>query len=459
LKPRFEHQGRYFKEIGYTLFGIVVEVNVEDMRDDFFDDVIDGICGAKLKEAMIEMYDAEHLPHVCTFTVIIISSDLTHDPAAVQHFNDKILTPFMKENISPDLERWEIHLVDSDGAPTQFDLADQYLWISYQLAKHGIRMDWTLNCSCHGKNKVDPENGGAKNMVLAAMLTESDIEQSKRIESAKAAADFMSENYSKPYVDILSKKCVGIFKRVVFFVPSSGLGSIDRNIKKCKTLKGSKPYRQFTDVGVPGVVDIRLASCHECIGCRGLCARAACANMDMCGPVERVALEPEAVSERRLTRHALQERGVSLCEEIEEGSLVAVELTNESEVFMLGVIVPGPDGEEGVYRVLENSQSYMGRLEPGDQVIQVQKFEPTQVGSNLFRLTEKEFPVFIEDVRLIIEDVDFQSDGESLRRAPTRVARGAAAVPRKTIGRFDPLQTYRLSASGKEEILKLIPEF
>ena len=61
-------------------------------------------------------------------------------------------------------------------------------------------------------------------MVLAAMLTESDIEQSKRIESAKAAADFLSENYSKPYVDILSKKCGGIFKRVVFFVPSSGLG-------------------------------------------------------------------------------------------------------------------------------------------------------------------------------------------------------------------------------------------
>jgi hypothetical protein len=282
------------------------------------------------------MYDAEHLPHVCTFTILVISSDLTHDPAAVQHFNDKILTPFMKENISPDLERWEIHLADSDGAPTQFDLADQYLWISYQLAIHGIRMDWTLNCSCHGKNKVDPENGGAKNMVLAAMLTESDIQQSKRIESASAAADFLRENYSKPYVDILSKKCVGILKRVVVFVPSSGLGSIDRNIKKCKALKGSKPYRQFTDVGVPGVVGIRLASCHECIGCRGLCARAACANVDICGPVERVALEPEAISERRLTRHALQERGVSLCEDIEEGTLVAVELTHESEVFMLG---------------------------------------------------------------------------------------------------------------------------
>ena len=295
-------------------------------------------------------------------------------------------------------------------------------------------------------------------MVLSAMLTESDVEQSKRIESAKAAADFLRENYSKPYVNILAKKGVGILKRVVVFVPSSGPGSIDRNILKFKTLKGSKPYRQFTYVGVPGVVDIRLASCHECTGCRVLSARAACVNVDICGPVERVALEPEAVSERRLTRHALEERGVSLCEEIDEGALVAVKLTFDAEVFMLGVVVPGPDGDEGVYRVMEKSQSYMGRLEPGDLVIQVRIFEPTQNGSNLFRLTEKEFPVFIEDVRLIIENRDFQSEGESMRRAPARVARGAAAVSMPPVGRFDPLQTYRLSASGKEEILKLIPE-
>jgi hypothetical protein len=123
---------------------------------------------------------------------------------------------------------------------------------------------------------------------------------------------------------------------------------------------------------------------------------------------------------------------------------------------MLGVVVPGPEGEEGVYRVMEHSQSYMDRLEPGDRVIQVRKFEPTQVGSSLFRLTEKEFPVFIEDVRLIIEDVDFRSEGDSLRRAPARMTRGTATL--QTVGRFDRLQTYRLSASGKEDILRLVPE-
>ncbi len=101
------------------------------------------------------------------------------------HPEDELFPPVSKyRNISPDLEKWDLRLADIDGAPTQFDLADQYLWISYQLAKNGIRMDWTLNCECHWKNKVDPENGGAKNMVLAAMLTESDVDQSNRIESA-----------------------------------------------------------------------------------------------------------------------------------------------------------------------------------------------------------------------------------------------------------------------------------
>jgi len=106
--------------------------------------------------------------------------------------------------------------------------------------------------------------------------------------------------------------------------------------------------------------------------------------MEICGPVERVELEPEAVSERRLTRHALQERGVALCEEIEKGMLIDVELTLESEVFMLGVVVPGPDGEEGVYREMENAQSYMGRLELGDRVLQVRSLSLRKLAQTYF---------------------------------------------------------------------------
>jgi hypothetical protein len=69
-----------------------------------------------------------------------------------------------------------------------------------------------------------------------------------------------------------------------------------------------------------------------------------------------------------MTRHALQQLGATLVESISEDDIIAVELTHESEVFMLGIVIPGPEGEEGAYRVMEHTQSYMGRLELGDRV-------------------------------------------------------------------------------------------
>ena len=67
--------------------------------------------------------------------------------------------------------------------------------------------------------------------------------------------------------------------------------------------------------------------------------------------------EREAVSESRITRHALHSLGVSLSEAAEENDVIAVELAHESETFMIGIAVPGPDGEEGVYRVTTGAQS------------------------------------------------------------------------------------------------------
>lgn len=287
------------------------------------------------------------------------------------------------------------------------------------------------------------------------------MDQSRRIGSAQRAAEFLKESYSKPSKTIIQKKGIGITKRVVFFVPASGPGSIDRSTLKCKTLKGSKAYRQFTDVGQPGVLDIRLLSCHECPGCRSLVARSACVNHDICGPIERVELEREAVSESRMTRHALHSLGVSLSEAAEENDVIAVELAHESETFMIGIVVPGPDGEEGVYRVTTGAQSYMGSLEPGDRVIQVRKFEPTLLGSSLYRLTEKEFPCFIEDVRYALATTDLTVDENAqaqVRRNPSRGVRQEAAVVQPILGRFDPSKAYRLASEAKDTILKRIPD-
>ena len=117
-----------------------------------------------------------------------------------------------------------------------------------------------------------------------------------------------------------------------------------------------------------------------------------------------------------------------------------------------------PEGEEGVYRVMEHTQSYMGRMEPGDRVIQVRKFEPTQLGSNLLRLTQKKIAVFIEDVRLILGNLDLVSVGTPQRRVSGRAARQDSLTSNRVVGGCDPLLTCRLSSACKDSILKLVPE-
>jgi hypothetical protein len=56
-------------------------------------------------------------------------------------------------------------------------------------------MDWRLNCKCHRKNILDPENGGAKNGAVAEKLKETDADQYCRISPAQQAAEFLGDSY------------------------------------------------------------------------------------------------------------------------------------------------------------------------------------------------------------------------------------------------------------------------
>ena len=95
---------------------------------------------------------------------------------------------------------------------------------SHRLAKHGTRMDWTLNCQCHGKNMVDPKNSGAKNAAEAETLKETDAGKSRRISPAQQAPGFAGDACIRPYKRITDKKN-GLTKRLVYFAPASGPGS------------------------------------------------------------------------------------------------------------------------------------------------------------------------------------------------------------------------------------------
>ena len=72
------------------------------------------------KAELRELFTKHEKSHIIQESHIVISADLVHDSAAVQHFNDKCLTPYLKENV-PNLRT---HVAVTDGAPQHFKLSD-----------------------------------------------------------------------------------------------------------------------------------------------------------------------------------------------------------------------------------------------------------------------------------------------------------------------------------------------
>ena len=93
----------------------------------------------------------------------------------------------------------------------------------------------------------------------------------------------------------------------------------------------------------------------------------------------------------------------------------------------------------------------MGRLIPGDEVLEVRKFEPTQADSNRFILTDKLFPVFVEDVRDVLRPVDFVDQG-----GPRRSGRNTGLATE--VHGFASGHAYRLMPGALQHILQLVPD-
>ena len=143
------------------------------------------------KQRVIDFFkERDELP-IIVVPFIFISPDLVHDGAAVQHFNDTLFTPWVKENAAPGVV-FRKRIDWSDGAPNQFEYADQFYWISTQKKRHGIEMDWNFQGTGHGKNDSDPILGAHKNMSQRiqlqaggglAMLQKSTIQRTVSVKS------------------------------------------------------------------------------------------------------------------------------------------------------------------------------------------------------------------------------------------------------------------------------------
>ena len=103
--------------------------------------------------------------------------------------------------------------------------------------------------------------GAAKAMVAGEQLKHSE-DGDHRIESVAQVVAFLRRTYSHTDRSIFKNKLEGIMRRFVFFVPSTGPESANQRIRKCSTLEGPPPVRQFADIAEYGKLQIRHRSCH-----------------------------------------------------------------------------------------------------------------------------------------------------------------------------------------------------
>ena len=409
VEPKREHQSRYYAQVSITLYGTMFYINVDDLEN---------ISEDERKKLKKHLADNDKHPVIKEFHCVV-SPDLHHDNAFVQHCNDKILTPYLIKNVK-DLKR--ISTI-SDGAPTQYKMSTHALWVSSHKRKTGIQADWCFRGTAHGKDEVDGACGDCKNAVQREQLKAERGETSK-LKTSKDVMKFFTEKMTTFYKDYYTKKGAGVYRRVFHYVPSHGDGAVDRNIRGCATLNGIKKIHQMLDIGEPGKLMIRTRSCH-CDSCwNGRYGE--CANKERCGDPWTVCLQPKAHRRLAETPVEIAEVGLKISREAQKDAVVCVMVRQEHEPWMLGKVC----GSLGSYELKSAAvDTPYATLVPGDVVLEVRKLEPINPGTKVFDVTTKVFPVRAKDVRLGKIEVEYQQVRRSRRgrSAPQRLGMRSAA--------------------------------
>ena len=130
---------------------------------------------------------------------------------------------------------------------------------------------------------------------------------------------------------------------------------------------------------------------------------------------------------------------------------MSIEVSFGSEVYMLGVVTQTWHTHEGPDVEYPMGGRTKFRLEHGDELICIRKFEPVRAGSTTFRLCtgpEKCFAVFTNDARLKIEPVDF-----SELSVDRRSARSSENLPE--VCGFSYAARYKLTPAKHADLLSI----
>ena len=339
------------------------------------------------KQKLSNFFEEIQLQPLILVSHVIISNDLVHDSAFVQHAIDKLFVPWLREHLLQPPQRL---YATSDGAPNQFKYADHFWWISNS-HNTGFATDWLFYPTAHGKDDSDPDLGKCKSVGSKHQTKAAKCEVAK-IYSAEEFYEFLKEKMQFPKKDIYMKKGVGIFRRIFHFIPISGPLSISRKIQKCETVKGTKTFHELRNVGQEGFLEAKLASCFNCAKCiQGI--QNECENVERTGIAKIVQVRPVQAATRMMTRNVLKQQALHTANSCSFGDFIAFELFNHTQAaFMIGMVV----GE--VISVESTVENWTGTVRKGSKGIKVQRLQPTSPGGLFLYLTDDQLIANVEHI-------------------------------------------------------------
>jgi hypothetical protein len=132
-----------------------------------------------------------------------------------------------------------------------------------------------------------------------------------------------------------------------------------------KTLDGSITMKShfFSNCGQTGYIQVREIACLTCTSCQDHKYRQ-CENVSFCGGLltKPVSLKRGGRDEAVETRYCnqLKENGTELAKQVQPGTMVGSECTNETEPYIVSLALSAEKIWEG-----EPGKSWMGRIEAG----------------------------------------------------------------------------------------------
>lgn len=269
-------------------------------------------------------------------------------------------------------------------------------------------MNWSFFESCHGKCYCDPEGGVLKNAARRYELAVSDkAEQLKTSEQFYTWARLRS-GLSTPKYTLREKKGRGILRRFFYWIPSKGIGAVDRSHLLALKAEGTSVLHEFIDIGVVGVVSTRRAACHRCDKCWDFDQRCNCKYSAYVGAIKELQITQENVPTAavgRIQRATLNRDALARAAKAIVGSIVAVETHKDEQMhpWVIGKVV------EPMHNAIHASTPYDPtkdalHLEPfkaKDPALKLRLYEALDVGSATYFESEEIVVVPARCVRVI----------------------------------------------------------